>query len=125
MQQRILNWCLLFVGLAVLCGCGQLPGKPREEDRWKPPEANKNFADLYSTNCVACHGTEKVSGAAISMKNPVYLSVVPKEALRKAIEVGVPGTMMPAYSAAAGGLLTEEQINILADGIHNWSEGQK
>jgi cytochrome c oxidase cbb3-type subunit III len=124
MQRRILNLCLLFVGLAALCGCGQLPGKPREEDRWKPPEANKNFADLYSTNCVACHGAEKVPGASISMKNPVYLSVVPKEAIRKVIAEGVPGTMMPAYSTAVGGLLTDEQINILADGIHNWSAGK-
>jgi cytochrome c oxidase cbb3-type subunit III len=124
MQQRILNWCLLFLAMAALCGCGRLPGKPRKEDRWRPPEANKDFADLYSTNCVACHGTEKVSGASISMKNPVYLSVVPKEAIRRVIAEGVPGTMMPGYSAAVGGLLTEEQINILADGIHNWSAGK-
>jgi cytochrome c oxidase cbb3-type subunit 3 len=123
MQQRILNWCLLFAGLAALSGCGRLPGKPKEEDRWKPPEANKDFADLYSTNCVACHGNGKVSSASISFNNPVYLSVVPKEAIRKVTAEGVPGTMMPGYSAAVGGLLTDEQINILADGIHNWSAG--
>jgi cytochrome c oxidase cbb3-type subunit III len=124
MQQRILNWCLLFAGLAALSGCGRLPGKPKEEDRWKPPEANKDFADLYSTNCVACHGNGKVSSASISFNNPVYLSVVPKEAIRKVTAEGVPGTMMPGYSAAVGGLLTDEQINILADGIHNWSAGK-
>src|SRR4029077_4075043 len=123
MQQRILNWCLLFAGLAALSGCGRLPGKPKEEDRWKPPEANKDFADLYSTNCVACHGNGKGASASISFNNPVYLSVVPKEVIRKAIAGGVPGTMMPGYSAAVGGLLTDEQINILADGVHNWSTG--
>jgi cytochrome c oxidase cbb3-type subunit 3 len=123
MQQHILNWCLLFVGLAALCGCDQLPGKPKEEDRWKPPDANKNFADLYNTNCVACHGNDKTFGASISMNNPVYLAVVPKDAMRKIIAEGVPGTMMPGYSIAVGRTLTDEQINILVDGIHSWSTG--
>jgi cytochrome c oxidase cbb3-type subunit III len=123
MQQRILNWCLFFAGLAALSGCGRLPGKPKEEDRWKPPEANKDFADLYNTNCVACHGNEKGPSASISFNNPVYLSVVPKEVIRKVVAEGVPGTMMPGYSAAVGGLLTDEQINILADGIHNGGAG--
>jgi len=124
MEQRTLNWCFLFVGLAALCGCDWLPGKPKEEDRWKPPEANKNFADLYSTNCLACHGSEKIIGPSISMHNPVYLSVVPKDAMRKVIAQGVPGTMMPGYSNAVGGMLTDEQIDILVDGILKSSKGQ-
>jgi cytochrome c oxidase cbb3-type subunit 3 len=122
MQQRILNWCLFFVGFAALCGCDRLPGKPREEDRWRPPDENKNFADLYSTNCVACHGNDKTFGPSISMNNPVYLSVIPKDVMRKVIAEGVPGTMMPSYSTAVGGMLTDEQINIIVDGIHNWSK---
>ena len=124
MEQRTLNWCFLFVGLAALCGCDWLPGKPKEEDRWKPPEANKNFADLYSTNCLACHGSEKIIGPSISMHNPVYLSLVPKDAMRKVIAEGVPGTMMPGYSNTVGGMLTEEQIDILVDGILKSSKGQ-
>ena len=124
MQQRILNWCLLFAVLAALSGCGRLPGKPREKDRWQPPEANLNFADLYTTNCVACHGNGKVPSASISMNNVVYLSVVPKETIRKLIAEGVPGTMMPGYSAAVGGLLTDAQIDLLADGIHNGPAAQ-
>jgi cytochrome c oxidase cbb3-type subunit 3 len=123
MQQRILNWCFLFAGFAALCGCDQLPGKPREEDRWKPPDAIKNFADLYNTNCVACHGNAKMFGPSMSMNNPVYLSVVPKDAMRKVIAEGVSGTMMPGYSTVVGGMLTDEQINILIDGIRNWSAG--
>ena len=125
MQQRFLNWCLLFTALAALSGCGRLPGKPRQEDRWQPPEANKNFADLYTTNCVACHGNGKVPSASISMNNAVYIAVVPKETIRKVIAEGVPGTMMPGYSAAVGGLLTDAQIDLLADGIHKAAEGHE
>jgi mono/diheme cytochrome c family protein len=124
MQLRTLNWCFLFIGLAALCSCEWLPGKPKEEDRWKPPEAIKNFADLYSTNCLACHGNDKKIGPSISMSNPVYLSVVPKDAMRKVIAEGIPGTMMPGYSSAVGGTLTDEQINILVDGILSSSKGQ-
>jgi cytochrome c oxidase cbb3-type subunit 3 len=123
MQQRILNWCLLFLAMAALCGCERLPGKPREEDRWRPPNQIKDFAVLYSTNCLACHGDEKTLGPAVAMSNPVYLSIAPKDVMRKAIAEGIPGTMMPGYSAAVGGMLTDEQINILVDGIHNWSAG--
>ena len=123
MQQPLLNWCLLFAGFATLCGCDQLPGKPREEDRWRPPDEIKNFGSLYSTNCLACHGDEKMLGPSIAMSNPIYLAIVPKDAMRKAIAEGIPGTMMPGYSAAVGGSLTDEQINIVVDGIHNWSAG--
>jgi mono/diheme cytochrome c family protein len=117
MQQRNINCFFLCVGLAALSGCNWLPGRPKEEDRWKAPEANKNFADLYSTNCLACHGNDKIIAPSISMFNATYVSIVPKEALHKAIAQGIPGTMMPGYSAAAGGMLTDDQINILVDGI--------
>jgi cytochrome c oxidase cbb3-type subunit III len=125
MQPRTLYWILLFGGLAFFCGCGRLPGKPKEEDRWKPPAELKNFAELFNTNCRACHSNGQTLGASISMNNPPYLAVVPRDAMHKTIEEGVPGTAMPGYSAKAGGMLTEEQINILVDGIYNWAKGHE
>jgi cytochrome c oxidase cbb3-type subunit 3 len=125
MQPRILHWILLFGGLALLCGCDRLPGKPKEEDRWKPPTENKNFAELFDSNCRACHSNGQTIGASIAMNNPPYLAVVPKEVMHKAIEEGIPGTAMPAYSLKQGGMLTDEQINILVDGIYNWAKGHQ
>jgi len=125
MQPRTLYWILLFGGLAFLCGCDRLPGKPKEEDRWKPPQELKNFAVLYDTNCRACHSNGQTPGASISMNNPPYLAVIPKEVMRKAIEDGVRGTAMPGYSAKAGGMLTDEQIKVLLDGIYNWAKGHE
>ena len=125
MQPRTLYWILLFGGLAFLCGCDRLPGKPKEEDRWKPPAEIKDFAELFDTNCRACHSNGETLGASISMNNPPYLAVVPKEVMHKAIEEGIPGTAMPGYSAKAGGMLTDEQINILVDGIYNWAKGHE
>jgi cytochrome c oxidase cbb3-type subunit III len=125
MQRRALYRCLLFVSLAALSGCGRLPGKPKEADRWKPPEANMDFADLYQTNCLACHSNGRTLGASISMNNPPYLAVIPKETLRKVVADGIPQTSMPGYSSKAGGLLTDDQINVLVEGIYNWAKGRE
>jgi cytochrome c oxidase cbb3-type subunit 3 len=125
MRTRTLSWCLLFVSLAALAGCGRLPGKPKEANVWRPPEENKDFADLYETNCLACHSNGHTLGASISMNNPLYLAIIPKETLRKVVEEGIPGTSMPGYSSKAGGLLTDDQINVLVEGIFSWAKGQE
>jgi len=124
MQPRTLYRILLFGGLASLCGC-EPPGKPKEEDRWKPPSELKNFAELFDTNCRACHSNGQTLGASIPMNNPPYLAIVPKEVVHKVVQDGIPGTAMPGFSAKAGGLLTDEQINILADDVYNWAKGHE
>ncbi|MBV9106726.1 MAG: c-type cytochrome [Verrucomicrobia bacterium] len=125
MQARTLYSILLFGGLGFLCGCDRLPGKPKEEDRWKPPSEIKDFALLFNTNCRGCHSNGQTLSASISMNNPPYLAVVPKEVMHKTIETGIPGTQMPTYSDKAGGSLTEEQVNILVEGIYNWAKGHE
>jgi len=123
MLQRTITRSLLFVCCAALCACDQLPGKPKEADRWQPPEANKDFADLYSTNCLACHSNGKTVGAAVTMNDPLYIAVLPKDVLHKVVAEGIHATTMPGFSKAQGGPLTDEQVNILLDGISAWGKG--
>ena len=59
------------------------------------------------------------------MNNPPYLAVVPKEIMHKLIEEGIAGTAMPGYAAKVGGMLTDDQINILVDGIYLWAKGHE
>lgn len=125
MLLRPLNWILLVCGFALVSGCDRLPGKPREKDRWKPPDEIKDFAELFDTNCRACHSNGQTLGASISMNNPVYLAVVPKEVMLKVTDQGVAGTAMPGFSHQAGGLLTETQVGILVDGIYAWAKGHE
>ena len=131
MQPHTLNWIVLAGGLALLCGCGRLPGKPKFEDRWRSPQDIKNFAELFDGNCRACHSNGETLGASISMNNPPYIAIVPREVMHKVIEEGIPGTAMPGFSAtgysakAGGGMLTGEQINILVDGIYGWAKGHE
>lgn len=125
MLEPPLNWILLVCGFALVSGCDRLPGKPKEEDRWRPPEEIKNFTELFDTNCRACHSNGRTLGASISMNNPAYLAVVPREVMQKVIDQGIAGTAMPAFSQQAGGLLTETQTGIIVDGIFAWAKGHE
>jgi cytochrome c oxidase cbb3-type subunit 3 len=109
-------------GMIGLSSCDQLPGKPKQSDRWQPPEAEKNFNALFAANCQACHAGETNMGASISMRDPFYLAVVPHDVLRKVIAEGVPRTTMPGFLKANGGELTDEQVDIVVNGILDWGK---
>src|SRR5258708_8464583 len=104
-------------GLIGLSGCDQLPGKPKLSDRWQPPEAEKNFKVLFSGNCQGCHAGEANIGAAISMRDPLYLAVVPRDVLRKVIVEGIPGPTIPGFLKPNGAHLTHQQLAITAPQI--------
>jgi cytochrome c oxidase cbb3-type subunit III len=111
-----------FAGIIGLSSCDQLPGKPKESDRWQPPEAEKNFQVLFKDNCRACHAGETNIGASISMRDPFYLAIIPRDVLRKVTAEGIPGTTMPGFAKANGGDLTDEQVDILVNGILDWGK---
>ena len=107
---------LLLVSLLALGGC-HLTGKPKPDSKWKPSSETTDFATLYRQNCIGCHGLGQVVAGSIAMHNPTYLSVVPRGTLLDVISDGISATAMPGFSAAAGGTLTGDQIEILVNGI--------
>ena len=120
---RSLLFALCAIGGVVgLSSCDQLPGKPKQSDRWLPPEAEKDFKTLFAANCQACHSGETNIGAAISMRDPLYLAIIPHDVLRKVTAEGIPGTTMPSFSKANGGELTDEQVDIIVNGIVDWGK---
>jgi cytochrome c oxidase cbb3-type subunit 3/ubiquinol-cytochrome c reductase cytochrome c subunit len=113
---------LLFCVLGVL-GCRTAPGKPLPGSEAKRPDQVLDFATLYKENCSACHGELGRMGAAISLANPVYLSFAGAANLQRVTANGVPGSLMPAFSKASGGTLTDQQIAILTQGMVSvWSK---
>jgi cytochrome c oxidase cbb3-type subunit 3/ubiquinol-cytochrome c reductase cytochrome c subunit len=85
------------------------------------PEDVTDFKTLYSENCAACHGVEGRQGAAISLANPVYLGIAGVANLQHITASGVPGSLMTGFSKAAGGMLTDQQVEIIAEGmVSNW-----
>jgi cytochrome c oxidase cbb3-type subunit 3 len=115
--------CLVALAMLALAGCDAMPGRPRQADRPTLPSEVMAFTSLYGQHCAGCHGADGRLGAARPLNDPIYLALVPRERLRKIIAQGLPGTAMPAFSASAGGALTEAQIDALVgDMLTRWSQ---
>ena len=114
----------VFLAITLLTGCSaRLPGQPSEAERWRAPAETKDFNQLYNQNCAGCHGSGGRLGAARSLNDPLYLAIVTDEAMRAAISKGRAGTSMPAFSKEAGGHLTDQQIELLVNGMRSrWSK---
>jgi mono/diheme cytochrome c family protein len=108
--------------LLVLMGCDAMPGRPRPAERPILPSQVMGFAELYRQSCAGCHGADGRLGAARPLYDPIYLALVPPDRLRMIIAQGVPGTAMPGFALAAGGPLTEAQVDALVHEIlKHWS----
>ena len=105
---------LVLCGLA-LSGCDS--GKPSVSAEWVRPDKVTDFGLLYKQNCSACHGADGTHGPAMPLGNPEYEAIVDEGTLGDAIGNGVQGTLMPAFSTGAGGMLTDDQINALVMGL--------
>lgn len=98
-------------------GCKSAPGKPGPEPEIARPEQVLDFAVLYRQNCASCHGVNGQDGVAISLGNPVYLATAGVANIQRITVNGVPGTAMPPFGKAAGGMLTDQQVAVLAQGM--------
>ncbi|MFY9743962.1 MAG: c-type cytochrome [Candidatus Sulfotelmatobacter sp.] len=108
---------LTFLSLAVLAACSTLNRGPRTDPEVVAPSQILDFDTLYAQNCAACHGAQGRGGAAIALADPVYLAIIDQTTMRNVVTQGVRGTSMPAFAQSAGGMLTEDQINVITSGI--------
>jgi mono/diheme cytochrome c family protein len=105
-----------------LVGCNHIPGRPGPGPEVKRPDQVLDFPTLYRQNCAGCHGENGKNGATIPLANPVYLAVAGEATLLNTIAKGVPGKLMPPFAKSFGGMLTDQQVDILAGGIlRTWS----
>jgi cytochrome c oxidase cbb3-type subunit III len=72
---------------------------------------------LYGVNCAGCHGADGAGGAARGLTDPVFLHVADEATIRGVVARGVPRTAMPAFAQAAGGPLTDDQIDAIVRGL--------
>lgn len=112
----LLRWLFLAVLLAAN-GCARLPGKPAPGPEVPRPDSILDPAALYGSNCAGCHGADGNHGPAMALSDPVYLTMVDNSTLRSTIAKGRPGTAMSAFSEKEGGMLTDEQIDAIVNGI--------
>ena len=117
-MSRIPYLCAFAVlPLVFLSACSTPHGQPQKGSEAVAPNQVVDFGTLYAQNCAACHGAEGRGGASIALANPVYLAIVDENAVHNIVANGVRGTSMPAFAQSAGGMLTEEQINVITSGI--------
>jgi mono/diheme cytochrome c family protein len=71
-----------------------------------------NGAVLFAQNCVVCHGANGEGRiGAVLVKN--WPSIRPDLSIKNTISNGIQGSVMPSWSQARGGPLSEAQINDL------------
>jgi cytochrome c oxidase cbb3-type subunit 3 len=105
------------LSLVLLSACSAPNGQPQKGSEPVAPNQVVDFGTLYAQNCAACHGAQGRGGASIALANPVYLAIVDKNAVHNVVANGVRGTSMPAFAQSAGGMLTDEQINVITSGM--------
>jgi cytochrome c oxidase cbb3-type subunit 3 len=103
--------------LVLLSACSTPNGQPQKGSEPVAPNKVVDFGILYAQNCAGCHGAEGRGGASIALANPVYLAIVDENAVHNVVANGIRGTSMPAFAQSAGGLLTDEQINAITNGM--------
>jgi mono/diheme cytochrome c family protein len=122
MKQRAI---VLAVLLAALTACGTRGGEsgPPVEPAVTPPNKIMNFNLLYARNCSGCHGADGKGGAAIGLGDPVYLAIADDVAIGRVTSGGVTGTSMPAFAQHSGGMLTDDQIDVIVRGMRSrWAK---
>ncbi len=113
-HRRQLALCVL--PLALWVGC-DLPGKPNPANKPELPDQNLSFHKLFVANCAGCHGAKGEFGPAPPLNDPLFVSIVPDEDLLNVIRAGRRGTPMPPFLIDNGGMLTQQQIEVLVAGI--------
>jgi cytochrome c oxidase cbb3-type subunit 3 len=103
--------------LLLLAACSAPNGQPQKGSEPVAPNQVVAFGTLYAQNCAGCHGAEGRGGASIALANAVYLAIVDENAVHNVVANGVRGTSMPAFAQSAGGVLTDEQVNVITSGM--------
>jgi cytochrome c oxidase cbb3-type subunit 3/ubiquinol-cytochrome c reductase cytochrome c subunit len=122
---RTLPAVAVLASLMMLAACSTSNGEPQTNSESVAPSQVLDFDTLYAQNCAGCHGAQGRGGASISLTNPVYLAVIDETKMRTIVANGVRGTSMPAFAQLAGGMLTEQQIEVITSGIFSrWGRKQ-
>jgi mono/diheme cytochrome c family protein len=75
---------------------------------------------LYGENCASCHGENGLGGVGPALNSRELLQSTVDEVFFGLTRIGIPGTLMPAWSQAFGGPFTDEQVSQIVAFIRAW-----
>ena len=101
--------------LVLIAACGRPADDPA--DGAAKTQVTAAFDQVYGENCAGCHGANGRNGAALSLDDSVYRTIMDSAAVQRAVATGVPGTLMPAFAKTAGGTLADSEIAVIVAGI--------
>jgi mono/diheme cytochrome c family protein len=118
-------WGLVFMALMILIFPLYLWYEP--SSRAEALEAHQESlaaqgGDMYVFNCASCHGPDGEGGIGPALNSQQFLASTVDEQIDALIAVGIPGSLMSAYSLDFGGPLTSEQIDALTAYLRSWEE---
>ena len=115
-----------LLALAVLAGSGcsrLLVGPAEAHEVEAAPDKINDFNTLYSNNCSSCHGVDGKNSPAFGFNNPIYFGLASDDIIRHWTAAGGPGGLSPAFATENGGLLTDDQINVIVKGMRQrWAK---
>jgi mono/diheme cytochrome c family protein len=77
---------------------------------------------LWSNNCMACHGVTGQGISAPALNSQQFLTGVNDDQIHGIVAGGIPGTAMPAWLNDYGGPLTDQQISGLVAYLRAWEK---
>ncbi len=120
-KASLLSAALLLAGTT---GCKRLLNGPASIHEIEPrPDQIADFGTLYGENCASCHGADGKNAASFGFNNPIYFGIASDAIVHKWTTNGGPGGLNPAFGQSAGGLLTDDQINVIVRGMRQrWAK---
>lgn len=80
--------------------------------------AAPNGAQLYGRNCASCHGEKGNGGIGVPLALPSFQAGISDDYLRKTIQIGRPGRVMPAFSSLSG-----DEVEAIVRHVRSWNKG--
>ncbi len=96
------------------------PGRIQAAEAADLAEAQAAGRQLYTDNCVSCHGENGEGGVGPALNSHDLLQTTPDLTFAGLIRTGVPGALMPAWGQAHGGPFTDEQVAQIVAFIRAW-----
>jgi len=83
-----------------------------------PAMADPDGAKLFARNCASCHGEKGNGGIGVPLALPSFQAGISDDYLRKTIQIGRPGRVMPAFSS-----LSSDEVKAIVHHVRSWNKG--